>query len=347
MEKEPNAQTDLEKLLLSVTSLQFQNQLTPELKKSKANQELLHKAKWQLFDDQIQKRIGLINGEITFWKDQTPTCNIYLVKTYASVKPILDIWAEMKPITDKMIVDFIEGWAMSRFTLLPLKLTTEEDDEIIKLLQPPVTVFKEFLSSTSWQEYLVNRCIPETKTIITRFNSFQEDTVNERDAILSFIRDKKAMPFNKEQVDMLKMEYLKNQNQFVDEYRKLTNESGNEPGKIRKKPGRKASVAKPVIDLIIGMDDKYKDIFLSDLKRDIKCNEPVELVFMLRALVELGYVYQGVRRELFLSFLTFYGKEPDFVSISGQNDDWIRKNKELLDRMKNFISIIIEKNIIT
>jgi hypothetical protein len=138
-------------------------------------------------------------------------------------------------------------------------------------------------------------------------------------------------------------EWVKNTHLKV-EFHEMNSELVNESIKKKTKPGRKPSSALPVEQFIVGMDNKYKDGFLSALKRDISCNEPVELVFMLRALDKLGYISFARRRQLFLSFLSFYGKNPDFVSVSGQNDNWNRTNKELLDRMTRLISNIIDQN---
>ena len=340
---------DREAILSHVTSDEFQSQLSIETLNSKSNQHLLFIAKWQLFEDQIRYRKFLIEREITFWKRHTPSCKMYLEKTYPMVRPILDIWAECRPITDEMLVDFIAGWAMSRFALLPTKLNKKEQGEMLQLTQPPMEIFKEFLQSKEWHEYILNKCIPETKNIIIKYNSFQEDIVNERDALLFFMQGKKAMPLSKKQIEMLKIEYLKEQNQLVKEYRKITEEVSTEFTK--KKVGRKKSEPLPVKNYIRNIDEDHVDLFLNKLKDECQNYSPIEFIYLLNAMSRMGYLFVGNdKMVVFNAFEKFFQK-----TYGNKSNKWGRWNEAmdadkkgsenpLLPKMLSVVSGLIRRN---
>lgn len=225
MIQESKDQSDREELLELINSDQFKKQFSQEILQSKNYQKLQEYAKWGLTDNVIKRREKLITEELAFWKERSPSCNLFLEKTHNMFWPILQVLSALRPISDEILLDFIAGWAMSRFLLIPSKLTKEQQEEINQLVRPSLNIFKEFISTQGWKEYLVNRTIPESSTITIKFSSCVEESVNTREVILSFIRDKKVTPFSKHQIEMLKMDYKEEQMRYVDKDHRKANES--------------------------------------------------------------------------------------------------------------------------
>lgn len=166
-------------------------------------------AKWYNTVDEEKRRNDYINKEIDFWKLKSRSKRTYWELILPKAMPILDVLSGLKPVSDEMLSDFIAALTFSRFNLSQAGLLKEQMDEINRLALPVLSVLKEYLSSEGWRAYILFRCIPESKTIWNRYNAKQWDSVNEREALLFFSEDKEMLLLTGKQVEMLKSEYLK------------------------------------------------------------------------------------------------------------------------------------------
>jgi hypothetical protein len=339
-------QSDYAKLLELLNSDEFKQNLTIETLQSNNYKLIQEHIKFGLDYNVVREREQLIINEINFWKKRSLSTDFFFEKTYPLFWPSLKLMSTLKPISVEMLVGFISGWAMLRFFFSPSKLSIYEDEEIEKLMRPSLIILKDFFSTQLWQEYLINLAILESSIITIKFNSCIEETVNTREAILSFIREKKITPFNKHQIEMLKMDYKKEQMLYVEPLENVSKESKKLP--IKSKPGRKPSSFKSVEEWFIKIDGEDLNKLLLQLKILSKDFTPKQFVFMIKALDNLGYLKPYENKAIFDSFEKFFGIK--YGVMSAKNANMIRANNarttgsldNLLPSLERTISEIIK-----
>lgn len=122
--------------------------------------------------------------------------------------------------------------------------------------------------------------------------------------------------------------------------------SVSHPRTIINKPGRPKSNPKPIKDYFTKkISDTAIDNLLNVLKLKSKDYKPIQFVFMIKAIEELGYISFHENSEIFSAFENFLGST--YGHISGKNSNMgkarNRSNNELLIRMKTMIENIIEE----
>lgn len=202
-------------------------------------------ALWICSENELRIRERIVKDEVEFWIKRSKTYELFFNYSNKYFKPILDSITMLRPVTEPMLSDFIAGWAMYKFVLVPDMLTEHQIDEISKLLKPTASVLKKFYSTDGWTEYIVNRIIPESRT----YNLlFMQGSENARDALLTFIKDRNYRPFTREQIIEIELEYAYEQKTINERFSTRNSTISNQNNVISNLNTGKASSQRPTFE---------------------------------------------------------------------------------------------------
>ena len=163
-------------------------------------EELKYFDKWILPQNEVQRRKELVNKTIAFWK--FTKAKDFLEESSVNLNQMLDLAINLKPIKDEWLENYIEGWV---YKASPLIKYNERAD---KLMESILIIISLFWCTKNYQNYFINRNIPENETLTTEFDTINKLTNNAREVIKKLVKDKKIILVNNEQIDRLKLKYL-------------------------------------------------------------------------------------------------------------------------------------------
>ena len=125
---------------------------------------------------------------------------------------VLDIAIHLKPIKIDWIINFIRGIDYG------LSDNASNKAKAINLKKPIFIVIALFASTKYYQQYFIERSIPESDTIEIQLNEFIKESVKTRDAVENLARQRNIVLFDRHQIKRLKLDYLIEQEEFIQDF---------------------------------------------------------------------------------------------------------------------------------
>jgi hypothetical protein len=138
--------------------------------KTMTKEEISFLLKWIISEQEANKRIILIDEYFESIASESSIFKDYLShKTTISQKYIAHSMAWLKPITDDMLMNFIQG-IVKLFLVIRFKRESDER-EYDQLVEPAFNIFVQFFKSQPWQKYMIEQGVDEgaefkTQTVI-------------------------------------------------------------------------------------------------------------------------------------------------------------------------------------
>ena len=252
-----------------------------QLKKLSENQLLevcQYIDKWFLTPPEVRRRKDLLEQKIIELKINSPTFNDYFLQNYKSGLAVLDIAISIKPVKDKWLCDFIIGMECGN------SIERESVEKAIQLTKPIYIVLALFISTKPYQDYFMDRSIPESDTLEIVFNNSLKEIVNTRNALKTMADQKRLILIDPKQIKKLKLEYLLEQSDLVKEFNK------HQPG--GENPHSRIFTSAKAFSLFEHWHNEISET-----------SKLAEYSFIYRAMIMDGFIHKNVRPTEYIDFL--------------------------------------------
>ncbi|OFX58614.1 MAG: hypothetical protein A2066_10445 [Bacteroidetes bacterium GWB2_41_8] len=256
--------------------------LTEEQLKKLSQHQLLellqHVDRWLLPTPEAQIRKDSVSKQIKVLRLTSSKFNANYKTKFQQYSVIIDVATNLKPVKEKWLIDFINGIDHG-FS------DHQEDKKKSNTLRRPVfIVIALFISTKYYQEYFIERRIPESDSIETIMNEYIRETVNTRDVIRTLAQQKRMILFDPKQIKKLKLEYLIEQNELAKEFNNQQTDKNNPYPRI----------------FVSGI--AYK--LFKHWQEQVSGNTHLaEYSFIYRAMIKDRYIFENVRSTEFIDFL--------------------------------------------
>lgn len=285
--------------------------------------------KWILSKAEIDSKLELVDSMIKNVRSTSPLYeNFFEDKEIVPYIDVAKIMARLKPITNKMLADFILGISNLRFA---------NDDsnfnDVIRLMEPAAKVYMEFYETEESINWFVNKGIAENGNIKIGNVSFQIT----KQAITLHVKKKKIRPVSVKDVEDAEVDYVKFKNDQFKEINKDNSESNNIHNRNDNKPTFKTDIVGQFFDII-------KDFFDSSQQPELKkiLNDGTN--------VNEKLVFKDNGKRLADAFKQMYEGGLIVGCSKKALEDWIRKNFLFVFRSKtveykaHYLNDIISSN---
>jgi hypothetical protein len=161
-------------------------------------------SEWYLPTKEVQARKKFIDEAISYWVDKGIVTKDYFKNR--AFKVFLRVLPQLKPITLEMIDDFILG-----LILLPYP---KYEDEVNNYLKPSCDMVVKYYYTDTIRHGMIDRNVPKNDMMFID----GWDIKNTRAALKEAVqKDKFTLPYNKEKIDRLKVEYKEQQKKIYQE----------------------------------------------------------------------------------------------------------------------------------
>ena len=143
---------------------------------------------------------------IEYWSD----INSFYIKVFTTHKELIlfvDVFlVENKQISNKIIIDFVNGLAGSGFT--------NAKDKSNELMKPLLSSFLEYIKSDDLQNAIIKDYVKGDE--VMAYNGLQFHLTTEK--LINFRKDHADLIINREDIDILSAKYLSHRKQILDKY---------------------------------------------------------------------------------------------------------------------------------